>query len=173
MRIASSLRAFWANSWFAPHASRRVPVALLAVFAASGAACAVGAVQLAAAANSSSKSSQHAATQPTVSMTASQSSGDTTQAADVHISADTNATQPGATAQSTVTSTTSAGGSGQSNTSVTVNGQQIPVPNNGSFSKTISDAWGTTNVQVSSNASSDSSVNVQVNSTSTSSGGGQ
>lgn len=172
MRIASSLRAFWANRWSAPYASRRIPMALLVVFAASGAACAVGAVQLTAAANNSDgKSSQRAATQPAVLVTASQ--GDTTQAADVHISANTDAAQPGTTTQSTVTSTTSAGGSGQSNTSVTVNGQQIPVPDNGSFSKTMTDASGTTNVQVSSNASSNSSVNVQVNSTSTSSGGGQ
>ncbi|MGI0134409.1 MAG: hypothetical protein ACREBW_05575, partial [Candidatus Micrarchaeaceae archaeon] len=171
-RIAAGLRAFWAKRWPAPHALRRTPIALFAVFVASGAACVVGAVQLSAAA-SSGESAQHAAAQPTVTVSASQSSAGTTQGADVHILADNSTGAVGATAQSTVTSTVSSSGTGQPNTSVTVNGQQIPVPDNGSVNRTISDASGTTTVQVNSDSSNSSSVNVQVNSTSSSGGGGQ
>ena len=60
-------------------------------------------------------------------------------------------------------------------TTVTVNGENIPVPDNGSISKNITGNNGTTSVHVSSGGqgSSDSNVSVQVNSTSssTSSGG--
>ena len=91
------------------------------------------------------------------------------------------ATSAGTTSASTVnqTNATASTTAGQANnsTTVTVNGEDIPVPDNGSISKEITNDNGTTSVHVSSGTQTDSNsnVSVQVNSTSssTSSGGTQ
>jgi hypothetical protein len=62
--------------------------------------------------------------------------------------------------------------SGSAHTSVTINGQTVPVPQNGTVSRTIQNQNGTTKVEVDSSStgtsanSSNSSVNVQVDSSS-------
>jgi len=64
---------------------------------------------------------------------------------------------------------------GTSKTTLTVNGEQIPVPSNGTVNKTIESDDGTVNVQASgsgqANNSNSVSTNISVNSSSTSSGG--
>src|SRR5581483_4815899 len=118
--------------------------------------------------------SQHAATQPGISISASQSSASGTQHADMNISADTNIDAGASASQPDLTSTGASRSSGKSTTSVSINGQTIPVPDGGMVNRVMSDGSNTTTVQVSSNASdsTNSSVDVQVQSTS-SSGGGQ
>jgi hypothetical protein len=92
------------------------------------------------------------------------------QKADISIS--TNTPAPNTNAASQV-ATTSNGISASGNTTVTVNGENIPVPANGTISRSIVSNDSNTSVQVSSGSSSNSvssSVNVQVTS-GTSNGG--
>jgi hypothetical protein len=184
MRIAARLRNFFVSPWymlFAPlrffsrTVPRRAPIMILTVAAASGAAYAVGATQLSVGMNQRPDgASQHAATQPGISISASQSSASGTQHADMNISADTNIDAGASASQPDLTSTGASRSSGKSTTSVSINGQTIPVPDGGMVNRVMSDGSNTTTVQVSSNASdsANSSVDVQVQST-TSSGGGQ
>jgi hypothetical protein len=182
MRIAGSLRQACLNvarTLFAPlHffliilPRKRVPVMVLTVAAASGAACAFGATQLTTATPGMQKTSQQASTQKAEAQADVSAQPSKEPDANIHISTNSGSQTDGASANTNITSTVSSTASGQAGTSVTVNGQSIPVPTSGTINRTIADGDGTTTVHVDS-ASSDrttSSVHVEVNSTTTSGG---